>query len=92
GFGMVALEAMERGRAVVASSVGGLPELVAEGDTGLLVPPEDPVALAAAILELACDPERARAMGTAGRRRTLERFDEESAAAGVEAVYREVLG
>lgn len=92
GFGMVALEAMERGRAVVASSVGGLPELVAAGETGLLVPPEDADALATAILQLVRDPQRARAMGAAGRRRMLERFDEESAADGVEAVYRDVLG
>jgi glycosyltransferase involved in cell wall biosynthesis len=91
GFGMVALEAMERGRAVVASAVGGLPELVVPGETGLLVPPEDEDALAAAILELARDLPRARALGAAGRRRMLERFGEERAADEVEAVYRELL-
>ena len=53
---MVALEAMERGRAVIASSVGGLPEIVAEGETGLLVPPGDPAALADAIRRLVADP------------------------------------
>jgi len=89
---MVALEAMERGRAVVASAVGGLPELVDEGRTGLLVPPEDEVALAAALVELGRDPERARRLGAAGRGRALERFGEDAAAVGVERVYREALG
>jgi glycosyltransferase involved in cell wall biosynthesis len=74
GFGMVALEAMERGRAVIASSVGGLPEIVVDGETGLLVPPGDPGALAAAIRTLVTDPERVVAMGAAGRRRALEAF------------------
>jgi len=91
GFGMVALEAMERGRPVVASSVGGLPELVAPGETGLLVPPGDADALARAIVELARDPARARALGAAGRLRMLELFGEEAAADGVEAVYRELV-
>ena len=69
GFGMVALEAMERGRAVIASAVGGLPELVADGETGLLVPPEQLAPLADAIVEVATDLPRARAMGAAGRAR-----------------------
>jgi glycosyltransferase involved in cell wall biosynthesis len=69
GFGMVALEAMLRGRAVIASDVGGLPEIVEHGVTGLVVPPRDPAALAAAMRELASDPARAAAMGVAGRRR-----------------------
>ena len=59
GFGMVALEAMERGRPVVASAVGGLPEIVDDGRTGLLVPPGDADALAEAIVELAARPGRA---------------------------------
>jgi glycosyltransferase involved in cell wall biosynthesis len=88
GFGMVALEAMERGRAVIASDVGGLPELVVPGETGLVAPPEDAEALARAIVELARDPERARRYGAAGRARMLAEFDEDSAAAGLEAVYR----
>jgi len=76
GFGMVALEAMERGRAVIASAVGGLPELVVDGVTGIVVPPSDPRALRAAIASLAAAPEQARAMGAAGRRRALESFSQ----------------
>ena len=70
GFGMVALEAMERGRPVIASDVGGLPEIVADGRTGLLVPPGDVEALARAIAELAGDPARA---ADDGRRRSRPR-------------------
>ena len=55
GFGMVALEAMERARPVIASAVGGLPEIVADGETGLVVPPADAEALADAIVALAGD-------------------------------------
>ena len=88
GFGMVALEAMERGRAVIASDVGGLPEIVIDGQTGLLVPPGDAAALARAIVELAGDLDRARRMGEAGRRRALEVFPQERCVERTEAVYR----
>jgi glycosyltransferase involved in cell wall biosynthesis len=87
GFGMVALEAMERGRAVIASSVGGLPEIVADGETGLVVPPADPDALADALVALAGDLPRARAMGAAGRERALSLFTPERCAAQIEELY-----
>jgi len=92
GFGMVALEAMERGRAVVASEVGGLPEIVAGGETGLLVPPGDPISLAAAIVELARDPARVRAFGAAGRRRALDSFSQERCTTRTAELYEEALG
>jgi len=91
GFGMVALEAMERGRPVVASAVGGLPEIVDDGRTGLLVPPGDADALAGAIRELASDPARAAAMGAAGRARALEEFSQERCTDRIEALYRNAL-
>jgi glycosyltransferase involved in cell wall biosynthesis len=90
GFGMVALEAAERGRPAVVSDVGGLPEIVVQGETGLVVPPEDAQALASAIVALASDADRVRAYGAAARRRALESFTEEAAAAGVERVYRSI--
>lgn len=90
GFGMVALEAAERGRPAIVSGVGGLPEIVVDGETGLVVPPQDPHALARAILALASKPDRVRAYGAAARRRALESFSEEGAAAGVERVYRSI--
>ena len=91
GFGMVALEAMERSRAVVASSVGGLPELVVEGETGLLVPPDDVEALRAAIVRVATDVDATAAMGAAGRRRALEEFPAERPAERLDAIYRAAL-
>ena len=91
GFGMVALEAMERSRAVVASAVGGLPELVADGETGLLVPPDDVEALRAAIVRVAADLDAAAAMGAAGRRRALAEFPEERPADRLDAIYRTAL-
>lgn len=88
GFGMVALEAAERGRAAIVSDVGGLPEIVADGETGLVVPPEDVEALATAIAMLARDPKRVRRMGTAARARAVAQFSPDAAVEGVERVYR----
>jgi glycosyltransferase involved in cell wall biosynthesis len=91
GFGMVALEAAERGRAAIVSDVGGLPEIVADGETGLVVPREDAAALASAIVELARDPARAKALGAAARQRAVESFSAEAAADRVADLYRHQL-
>jgi glycosyltransferase involved in cell wall biosynthesis len=91
GFGMVALEAAERGRAAIVSDVGGLPEIVEHERTGLVVPPEDAGALAAAIVALARDPERIAAFGVEARRRALAQFTSSAATEGVARVYREEL-
>ena len=87
GFGMVALEAMERGRPVIASDVGGLPEIVADGETGFVVPAGDAEALADAMVSIAADLPRAAAMGEAGRRRALESFTPDRSTRGIEALY-----
>ena len=73
-LGIVNLEAMACGAAVVASRVGGIPEVVADGETGLLVPPDDDAALAAAINVLVRDAGRAAAMGRLGRKRAIAEF------------------
>jgi glycosyltransferase involved in cell wall biosynthesis len=91
GFGMVALEAAERGRPVVASSVGGLPEIVANGETGLVVPPDDAAALARAIVTLAADPARTRTLGAAARGRALADFAQERCTDRIEELYRASL-
>jgi L-malate glycosyltransferase len=87
GLGIAALEAMAAERPVVASRVGGLAEVVAEGTTGLLVPPGDVPALAAALAALAGDPERRRAMGRAGAARVREKFSAAAMAEGTLACY-----
>lgn len=73
-FGLVALEAAQMGRPVVASRTGGLPDIVVDAVTGRLVPPDDPVALADAIAELLADPSRLQRMGQAARERAASEF------------------
>jgi glycosyltransferase involved in cell wall biosynthesis len=91
GFGMVALEAAERGRATIVSDVGGLPEIVSDGETGIVVAPGDVDALAQAISGLAADVARTRAYGEAARRRAVAQFSAASAADAVDGLYRDLL-
>jgi glycosyltransferase involved in cell wall biosynthesis len=91
GFGMVALEAMERARPVIAASIGGLSELVRDGETGLLVPPGEAEPLRAAIVRLAGDLDLARRMGDAGRRRALARFLQTFCTERTELLYEGAL-
>jgi len=86
-LGIVNLEAMACGTAVVASNVGGIPEVVMDAQTGLLVPPGDPESLAGAISSLASDPARAAAMGQLGRQRVTAEFSWASVAAQTAALY-----
>src|ERR671936_677694 len=74
GLPLVLLEAMARGRPVVATPVGGTPERVTDGETGLLVPPRDPEALAEALRRVLDDPDLARRLGEAARARVAQRF------------------
>jgi glycosyltransferase involved in cell wall biosynthesis len=91
GFGMVALEAMERARPVIAAEIGGLGELVEDGVTGFLVPPGEAEPLAAAMVRLARNPALRALMGEAGRRRALDRFLQERCTDRTELLYRELL-
>jgi glycosyltransferase involved in cell wall biosynthesis len=91
GLPMSVLEAMAAGLPVVASAVGGVPELVQEGDTGLLVPPGDPAALAAALARLVEEPELRERLGAAGRRRAEAEFSLVGFHQAHLAVYRAAL-
>jgi len=89
-LGIVNLEAMACGTAVVASKVGGIPEVVADGETGLLVPPDNPTALADAMTSITRDPDRAAAMGRAGRERAVAEFDWTRIATQTAELYSQV--
>jgi glycosyltransferase involved in cell wall biosynthesis len=85
------LEAMAAGLPVVATAVGGTPEVVVDGVTGLLVPPRDPSGLTEAIASLLRDPGLRRTMGRAGRGRVAERFTVERMIEQTEKVYEQLL-
>jgi glycogen synthase len=90
-FGIINLEAMACERPVVASAVGGIPEVVVPEETGLLVPPADPRALAEALNYVLRNRALARAMGLAGRRRVEDHFSWTSIAARTQRMYQELL-
>jgi starch synthase len=89
-LGIVNLEAMACGTAVVGSRTGGIPEVVADGETGLLVPPGEPEPLAEALNALLRDPDRAEAMGQAGRKRAVSEFGWPAIAAQTAELYAEL--
>jgi len=91
GFGLALVEAMAAGVPVVAARSGALPELVVDGDTGLLFEPDNAVDLAARIEELLGQPERARRLGRAGRERCFECFQGEAFAARLSGFLLEAL-
>jgi len=91
GFGRVIVEAMALGIPVVATRVGGIPEVVVDKETGVLVSPEDPQALAEAMLDLLGDDRRREAMGTAGRKRFEACFSLEEHVRRIEEVYERAL-
>jgi glycosyltransferase involved in cell wall biosynthesis len=91
GFPLAIAEAMLAGLPVVASDVGSVSEAVVEGETGLLVSPDDPAALAAALQKLLADPELRRKMGERGRELARKRFTASQMARAFEALYEEIL-
>jgi glycosyltransferase involved in cell wall biosynthesis len=91
GLGIAALEAMAVGRAVVASSVGGLGQAVSHGESGLIVPPEDVPALAQALERVIGDVALRERLGAGGRARVESQFHARSMVAAYESLYREIL-
>ena len=92
GMPNAALEGMAAGLPLIASRVGGVPEAVADGLTGILLPAGDEEALARALVELAADPKRGRRMGEAGRERVIAEFSPTIRAGRFFRLYEEVLG
>lgn len=88
-LGVALMEAMSCEVPTIGTAAGGVAELISDGVDGVLVPPKDPAALAAAIVNLARDPARAVALGQAGRARVVSRFH---AGLGAETLIREILG
>jgi len=91
GFGIVLLEAMASGKAVVGTLVDGPPEIIEEGQTGLLVPPRDHEALARALVELLRDPDRRALMGRKGRARVETMFTLDSQMRTLTGLYDQLL-
>jgi len=91
GVPQALLQAMATGLPVVSTPVGAIPELVTDGETGLLVPPEDPSALAAALVRLT-DPDLAARLGSAGRKRVVDRHTARAMLDAMEKVFREAAG
>ena len=89
-FGVVVLEAMAAGRPVIASRIGGLPDMVVDGETGVLVPPDDPTTLRTALERLLADRALREQLGQAGQRR-VEQFRASAVIPHIEQVYRMVM-
>jgi len=92
GFGIAVLEAMAMRKPVVATTTGGLPEIVQDGETGMLVPPGDADALAKAVSSLLQDPARCRRLGEAGRARVAAHFTVEAMMNQLVSGYESLLG
>ncbi len=90
-FPRTLLEALALERPVVATSVGGIPEIVVDGETGILAPAGDPDALAAAVLRLLQDPELAQRLAAAGRQLVSQQYTVEAQASALAVLYREAL-
>jgi glycosyltransferase involved in cell wall biosynthesis len=91
GFGIVLLEAMLAGLPIVATRVSAVPEVVVDGETGLLVEPGDDAAFSAALAALVADPDRARSLGEAGRARARSEFSVARMTAATLDVYRDAV-
>ncbi len=91
GFSNVILEGMAAGLPIVATRVGGNPEAVVDGETGVIVEPRNPASIARGIESLLANPERARQMGQMGRQRVVNCFSFEAMIRGLENLYAELL-
>ncbi|MFL6307610.1 MAG: glycosyltransferase, partial [Candidatus Sulfotelmatobacter sp.] len=91
-FGQVIVQGMACGKPVIATNGGGVPEIVVDGKTGLLVPMNDAPAMAEAICLLLADEQRARQMGVLGHQRVVERFTIQQSVVELTKIYEELVG
>ena len=91
-FGQVITEAMAAGKPVIASRGGGVPEIIADGENGLLTPMGDAGALAGALISLIENPEKASRLGAAGYKHVREQFTARQGARKVEQIYESIVG
>ena len=91
GLGISIIEAMAAEKPVVATDTGGIPEVISDKKTGLLVPPKDPDALAQAIIELLNNPESSAEMGRMARKKVLEKFTQEQMISEIEDLYESLI-
>jgi len=91
GFGRVNLEAMAMGKPVISTKVGGIPEVVIDGITGILVPPENARDLGHAIMRLLNDAQLKKSLGREGRRRVERHFTLQAHVQRIEEIYGEIL-
>lgn len=91
GLGIAIIEAMAAGKPVVATNIGGIPEVVKDGETGYLAPPQNPEALAQAIIKLLQNPTNAKAMGKQGRIRFEKKFTKKRMLSEVENLYAALI-
>ena len=91
GLPVALIEAMAAGKPVISTNVGGVGDLILDGDNGLLVPSNDPAALAEAILYLLRNPERRKMMGEAGKKRAYPLFDKNRLLGDIDRLYRDLI-
>ncbi|MEL7224233.1 MAG: glycosyltransferase family 4 protein, partial [Cyanobacteria bacterium J06576_12] len=91
GHPLIVLEALASRKSVIASAVGGVPEIILHEETGLLVPPKNPAALAQEICRLIAEPELRSQLGEAGCQRVRQRFDETDMIQNILNLYQEVM-
>jgi glycosyltransferase involved in cell wall biosynthesis len=91
-YGVALLEAMAAGKAIVSTRVNETPDILAEGECGLLVPPQDPQELASAIVRLLSDPGLSRVLGEAARRRAEKQYSIRQMVKRYEELYRSACG
>jgi glycosyltransferase involved in cell wall biosynthesis len=92
GFPRTAIEAMAAGKPIIATNVGGTPEAIIDGETGILVPSKDIESMTSALVNMVDNPEYQVQLGTAGRKRAVQNYSVENYVSRLDDLYRQLLG